>query len=65
VAQSKWTGSTESVASQQGYGWVGEVQNGVQHRVEAIGIGEGVAVRLIKLETCVVACQHGYFLGEE
>lgn len=50
MAESERAGATEGVACEQCDGRVREVEDGVDHREEAIGVGERVGVTLVLVD---------------
>lgn len=51
MRQRKRTRAPKRMPCQAGHGRIGEVENRVQHGVEAIGVRKGVDVAFVELET--------------
>ena len=52
MAERQRTSATERVPCQQSYSRIREVEDGVDHWEEAIGVGEGVGISLVLIDTC-------------
>lgn len=51
MGQRERAGAPECMAGQAGHRRIWEIEDGVQHRIEAVRVGEGIGVALIELET--------------